>query len=97
MRAAGVSYADMEKDGIKVAVMGIEVDYRAAAVYDDLVDITIKVVEANLRKMRIEYEMRRSPSGKLLATGSTRHLFLNNELRPVRCPEKYFQIFLGAL
>jgi len=97
MRAAGLSYADMEKDGVKVAVMGIEVDYRAAAVYDDLVDITIKVVEANLRKMRIEYEMRRSPSGKLLATGSTRHLFLNNELRPVRCPEKYFQIFLGAL
>jgi acyl-CoA thioester hydrolase len=95
MRAYGVSYADMERDGIKVAVMGIEVDYRQSARYDDLVDVKTKVIEANNRKMRIEYEMRRSPDGQLLATGATRHLFLNNDLRPIRCPDKYYAVFQG--
>ena len=96
MRAAGLNYAEMEKEGIRVAVLGVEVDYRAAARYDDLVDVATKVVEVQSRKMRIEYEMRRAADGVVLATGATQHLFINHEMKPVRCPEKYFQLFNGS-
>lgn len=95
MRAAGVDYAQMEREGVMVAVVGVEVDYRAAARYDDLVEITTRVTEVLSRKMRIEYEIRRAADGTLLATGATRHLFVSKELRPVRCPEKYFAVFQG--
>ncbi len=95
MRAAGVDYAQMEREGVMVAVVGVEVDYRAAARYDDLVEITARVTEVQSRKMRIEYEIRRAADGVVLATGATRHLFVSKELRPVRCPEKYFGVFQG--
>jgi acyl-CoA thioester hydrolase len=96
MRSAGLVYAEMEKEGVKVAVLGVEVDYRAAARYDDLINVTTRVVEVQSRKMRIEYEIHRDSDGLLLATGATRHLFINQDLKPVRCPEKYFQLFAGT-
>jgi acyl-CoA thioester hydrolase len=93
MRAAGLNYAAMEQEGVRVAVVGVEVEYRAPARYDDVVNVRARVVEVLSRKMRIEYEMTRASDGTLLATGATRHLFVNTEMRPVRCPEKYFQLF----
>lgn len=97
MRAAGLNYAEMEKEGFRVAVLGVEVDYRAAARYDDLVNVTAKVVEVQSRKMRIEYEIHRHSDQILLATGTTRHLFLNHDMKPVRCPGKYFELFITSV
>ncbi len=96
IRSVGLNYADMERDGVRIAVLGVEVDYRAAARYDDLVNITAKVVEVQSRKLRIEYEIHRASDGQLLATGATRHLFVNHDLKPIRCPEQYFHRFTGS-
>lgn len=96
MRSAGLNYAQMEREGVKVAVLGVEVDYRAAARFDDLVNVTTRVVEVQSRKMRIEYEIHRDADGQLLATGATRHLFINAELKPVRCPDQYLALFTGC-
>lgn len=93
MRAAGLNYAAMEQEGVRVAVVGVEVEYRAPARYDDVVNVRARVVEVLSRKMRIEYEMTRASDGALLATGATRHLFVNTEMRPVRCPDKYYRLF----
>lgn len=96
MRAAGLNYAEMEREGIRVAVLGVELQYKAAARYDDLVDITARVVEVQSRMMRIEYDMHRAADGQLLAQGATKHLFVNRDLKPIRCPEKYYAVFTGA-
>ena len=95
MRSAGLNYAEMEREGIRVAVLGVEVDYKAAALYDDLVDVQASVVEVQSRMMRIEYEIRRAGDQKLLASGATRHLFVNLEMKPIRCPAKYFDVLSG--
>ncbi|MFN7544031.1 MAG: acyl-CoA thioesterase [Acidobacteriota bacterium] len=95
MRAAGVDYAQMEREGVVVAVVGVEVDYRVAARYDEVVEVGVRVTEALSRKMRIEYEIRRATDGVVLATGATRHLFVSKELRPMRCPDKYLDVFRG--
>ncbi len=96
MRAAGLNYAEMEREGIRVAVLGVELQYKAAARYDDLVDITARVVEVQSRMMRIEYDMHRAADGQLLAQGATKHLFVNRDLKPIRCPAKYYAVFTGA-
>lgn len=95
MRAAGLNYAEMEREGIRVAVIGIELDYKAAARYDDLVDVRASVVEVQSRMMRIEYEIRRASDQQLLAVGATRHLFLNFDMKPIRCPAKYHDVLSG--
>ena len=96
MRSAGLNYAEMEREGIRVAVLGVEVQYKAAARYDDLVDITARVVQVQSRMMRIEYDIHRASDQQLLAKGATKHLFVNLDLKPIRCPEKYYAVFTGA-
>lgn len=95
MRSAGLNYAEMEREGIRVAVIGVELDYKAAARYDDLVDVRASVVEVQSRMMRIEYEIRRASDQQLLAVGATRHLFLNFDMKPIRCPAKYHDVLSG--
>jgi acyl-CoA thioester hydrolase len=95
MRAAGLNYAEMEREGVRVAVIGVEVEYKAPARYDDVVLVRAQVTEVQSRMMRIEYEITRQ-DGVLLARGATRHMFVNAEMRPTRCPEKYYAVFRGA-
>ncbi|MDX2268695.1 MAG: thioesterase family protein [Bryobacter sp.] len=95
LRSVGLIYAEMERAGFLVAVVGVNVEYKAAARYDDLVRVTARVAELQSRMMRLEYEMRRAGDDTLLAKGETRHLFVNRELKPVRLPEEYRAAFLG--
>ena len=94
-RGGGVVYAQLVREGVWGAGGGVVGDYRVAARYDDMVEIEVRVMEVLSRKMRIEYEIRRAADGVVLATGATRHLFVSKELKPVRCPEKYFEVFRG--
>lgn len=96
LRSIGLVYAEMEADGYLVAVLGVEVDYRAAARYDELVALTARVTQLQSRKMEIEYEIRRVADSTLLATGKTRHLFVTRELKPTRLPEKYYALLSGT-
>lgn len=95
LRSVGLIYAEMERAGFLVAVVGVNVEYKVAARYDDLVRVTARVAELQSRMMRLEYEMRRAGDDTLLAKGETRHLFVNRELKPVRLPEEYRAAFLG--
>jgi acyl-CoA thioester hydrolase len=96
LRSAGLIYAEMERAGFLVAVVGVKVEYKAAARYDDLVRVTARVAELQSRMMRLEYEIRRAADDTLLATGETKHLFVNRELKPVRLPEEYRAAFTGG-
>jgi acyl-CoA thioesterase FadM len=39
------------------------------------------------------YEMRLAEGDRTLATGHTRHIFVNREMRRARLPEKYHAMF----
>ncbi len=95
LRSVGIVYAEMEREGFLVAVVGVNVEYKAAAKYDEVVEVTARVVELQSRMMKLSYEMKRASDGTVLALGETKHLFVSRELRPVRLPEKYRAAFLG--
>lgn len=95
LRSVGLIYAEMEAQGFLVAVIGVNLEYKAAARYDDLIDVTARVTELQSRMMRLSYEIRRAQDQTLLAQGETRHMFVNKELKPVRLPEQYRAAFLG--
>ena len=93
-RASGVVYKEMEReDGILLAVAEAGCRFIAPARYDDEVIVRTTLPEANPRLIRFHYEMLESTSGRLLATGFTRHIFLNREMRPTKLPEKYRPAF----
>ena len=89
-KARGFNYRDMEQeDGIFMAVAESACRYRASAHFDDEIVVKTWIEEANPRTVTIQYEMRLVPGGVLLATGHTRHVFVNREMRKTRLPEKY--------
>ena len=92
-KACGFDYKDMENDGILMAVAASDCRYRYPARFDDEVIVKAWVSEASSRMAVFEYEMRLAVNDKVLATGSTRHIFLSRELRPTRLPAKYHALF----
>jgi acyl-CoA thioester hydrolase len=92
-KARGFNYRDMEKDdGIFMAVAESACRYRAPAHFDDDIVIKTWIEEANPRAVTINYEMRLE-GGSILASGHTRHIFVNREMHKSRLPEKYFVMF----
>jgi acyl-CoA thioester hydrolase len=93
-KAFGFNYRDMEReDGIFMAVAESGCRYRAPAHFDDEIVIKTWIETANSRMVTIHYEMRLAEGDRLLATGHTRHVFVNHQMQKARLPEKYFPMF----
>jgi len=93
-RALGFSYSDMEReDGVLLAVAEACCRYRSAARFDDEVIVKAWIEEANPRMVTFAYEMRLAEGDRKLATGHTRHIFVNREMRRARLPQKYHAMF----
>jgi acyl-CoA thioester hydrolase len=67
--------------------------YRAPARFDDEVIVKTWIAEANSRVVTFAYEVRLADSDTVLATGSTRHLFVNRQMERTRMPDKYRPLF----
>ncbi len=93
-KALGFRYRDMEiEDGVMLAVIEAQCRYLHPARFDEEVILETRIAEANSRVVEFGYEMRLADGGRKLATGSTRHIFCNREMKPVRMPEKYRAAF----
>jgi acyl-CoA thioester hydrolase len=93
-KACGFNYRDMEQDdGIYLAVAEATCRYRSPARFDDEVIVRTWIEDANTRIVIFHYEMRLAGDDRLLATGSTRHVFVSREMHRVRLPEKYHAMF----
>ena len=94
MRSCGFTYAECEAEGIMLPVVHAEVDYRAPAHYDDVLELTSWVKELRGVRIEIACEVRRKGEPTVLARGFTRHCFVSTEtFRPIPPPER----LLGAL
>ena len=93
-KALGFRYRDMElEDGVLLAVIDAQCRYLHPARFDEEVIIETRIADANSRVVEFGYEMRLADGGRKLATGSTRHIFCNREMKRVRLPEKYRAAF----
>lgn len=93
-RALGFRYRDMERDdGVLLTVAEASCRYLAPALYDDEVDIVTWVAKAHSRMVIFGYRMVRAETGQTLATGETKHVFCNRDLKPAKLPAKYHACF----
>ena len=90
MRSIGYTYRQCEAEGWMLPVTHAEVDYRAPARYDDLLEITAYVKEQRGVRIEIACEVRRKGESAVLASGFTRHCFVSSEtFRPVHPPKEF--------
>jgi acyl-CoA thioester hydrolase len=88
VRSRGLSYRELEEqEGLFLAVIHSQCRYLAPARYDEEIVVETSVASANSRVIEFAYQIR-SPE-RLLARGSTRHMWLNREWKPANLPEKY--------
>ena len=93
-KSCGFNYRDMERDdGIFLAVAEATCRYVSPARYDDEVVVKTWLEDANRRIVKFAYEMKVADTGRVVASGSTRHVFLNREMQLARLPEKYYPLF----
>jgi acyl-CoA thioester hydrolase len=77
-KACGFNYRDMEiEDGIFLAVAESQCRYRYPARFDDEVIVKTWIESANTRVVIFAYEIRLAEGDRVLATGSTRHVFVS--------------------
>ena len=88
LRSLGISYAEIEKENVFLAVAEAHCKYKAPAMFDDL--LVIKTCLSMMKLARIEfcYEIRRINEEKLIAEGSTLLACLGVNKKPMAIPEK---------
>ena len=90
LRASGLSYRELEAQGIALPVLEAHVNYHSPAVYDDLLEITGWCEEAKGVRLKICCEVRRE--GKCLVDGYTVHACVNiKTLRPTKPTPAFLQ------
>ena len=90
VRSRGLDYRDLEQaEGLFLSVLDANCHYLYPARYDQEIIVETQVVNASSRTVEFAYQIRSAEPGRLLAQGSTRHIWLNREWRPVRLPEHY--------
>ncbi|MDE7361529.1 MAG: acyl-CoA thioesterase [Oscillospiraceae bacterium] len=84
IKAAGLSYADMEKGGVMLPVSGISCRYRLPARYDDTLLIEARISRFTPARIEFEYKVTRKGETEVLATGTSSHGFVDAEtFRPL--------------
>lgn len=99
MRVLGISYAELEDQGIMMPVIRYEIDYKKPAFYDEELTITTRVRKVPRSRIQFEYETHNS-KGELLNSAMTELVFVDSDtMKPQRAPqvivdaaEKYLNI-----
>ncbi len=90
----GIHYAEIERQGYLLMVVGVEARYRQPARYGESVVVDSWAERVTARTVRFGYEVRRGED--LLATGHTDHIWVAAASgRPSRVPERLMNSFLA--
>jgi acyl-CoA thioester hydrolase len=96
VRALGFQYKDLEQtDGLYLSVIEAHCRYVYPARYDQEILVETQIVKATSRTVEFGYRIKSAEPERLLAEGSTRHIWLNREWKPTSLPQKY-RVALGT-
>lgn len=86
LRAAGLTYAEMERRGVMMPIVEVQVKYRQPAYYDELIRVRAIVEEMPMARMTFKYEIY-GEDDRPIATGLTTLGFIDSVTRrPQRVP-----------
>jgi acyl-CoA thioester hydrolase len=102
IRALGVSYAEMERQGVLLAVAEANLRYHASAKYDDLVRIETRLESVKSRGLTFRYDLRRigapgATDGERLVTATTMLVSIAASGKLVALPPTIRSLLVGAL
>lgn len=100
IRQLGMTYAEMERRGVLLAVADLQLRYHASARYDDLVRIVTRLTGVRSRMVTFAYELFKlqddASEGERLATASTTLVSLDRDGKPAALPSAMRELLESA-
>jgi len=93
LRTLGVSYKEIEKEGILMPVVSASLEFIIPLYFDDEIIIEITLAEIPKVTLNFEYEII-NQNDELVCRGKTRLAFLNSKtMKPIRTPKNIYNLF----
>ena len=94
LRELGISYKELEEQGIMLPVSEFSVNYKLPAKYDDVLIITTHIKELRGARLAFDYIIR-NENDQLVANAHTTLVFVAKEnMRPITPPDYFVKIAL---
>lgn len=91
IKACGMSYSDVEAQGIIIPLTGLECQYKIAALYEDQLEVHTKLTK--MSPVRLEFSYRVTRGDDLIATGKTFHGMVSKSLVPLNVKKEHPDIY----
>jgi acyl-CoA thioester hydrolase len=87
LRTFGISYSQMEKEGVMLPVISMALNYKKSAHYDEVIKVKTQLKKTPAVKIEFEYEIT-NEAGEILVQANTVLAFINMKTRrPMKCPD----------
>jgi len=87
LRKLGISYKEMEENGIMLPVYALNVRYIKSAYYDDILTVSTTIKKTPVARIEFVYKIH-NEKNELITTAETTLVFVNMKTnRPIRCPD----------
>ena len=93
IRQRGMSYADIERSGIGLAVTELSARFHAAARYDDIVRVRTILADVRSRGITFDYLITNAATGDRLVTARTALVSVDRTGRLVALPNEIRRLF----
>lgn len=87
LRNLGITYKQMEEDGVKLPVISLVVNFKKSVCYDDVIKVKTTLKKMPTASIEFDYEIE-NENGEIVTTGNTVLAFIDIvKNRPTRCPQ----------
>jgi len=91
LRNIGVSYRELEEEGILMPVLDLQLHFLQPAKYDQLLRVVATVPELPRVKIRFSYEIFNEEDCKICEANTTLVFLQRSSMKPVRTPLKVYE------
>ena len=86
LKKLGISYKQMEEDGVMLPVIELKINFKQPASFDDKLILTTRLKSIPSYMIEFDFEIKRDD--QIITIGYTKLVFLNTKTnKPMRCPE----------
>lgn len=93
IRTLGMSYAEMERAGVSLAVSELSARFHAAARYDDMIRVKTTLTDVRSRMITFDYVVSNAETDQRFVTARTTLVSLDRAGRPVALPDELRRLF----
>ncbi|MBU2976269.1 acyl-CoA thioesterase [Zobellia sp. B3R18] len=94
LRSKGISYKNMEENGIMLPVVSLSLNYKKSAFYDDLISVETRLKKTPSVRIEFNYVIRNEKQ-EILVEANTVLVFVDKKSkRPIRCPKNILEVII---